>query len=74
MSKQDLSKLYTAEQFNSASKELTIVSGHRTCHPETCSCWDYRVTETATGKFVTDTDSREHVAYYINQYSEEAKK
>lgn len=22
-----------------------IISGHYMCHPETCSCWDYKVVE-----------------------------
>ena len=31
------------ENLNRKYPSFKIESGHRTCHPETCSCWDIRV-------------------------------
>jgi len=44
------------EQF----KDFKIESGHYMCHPETCTCWNFRVYD-LEGNNVLNTDSSNSV-------------
>jgi len=45
-----------AYELDALTEEFKIESGHSMCHPETCSCWTFRV-YSADGENVLNTDS-----------------
>ena len=46
-----------------------VVSGHDRCHPETCTCWDYRVYD-VNGVNVLNTDSYDELIKFCNEGGE----
>lgn len=51
------------QKLNERFPKFKIESGHRTCHPETCQCWDIRVYN-LKGKNVHNTNSYESVVKF----------
>lgn len=35
-----------------------IESGHRMCHPETCTCWNWRIWDNKQNRYVYNSDDR----------------
>ena len=49
-----------------------VVSGHNMCHPETCTCWDWKVidTEKPYGPSKLCTDNRKQADEYAQNLNE----
>lgn len=49
-----------------------VVSGHNMCHPETCTCWDWKVIDTDNpyGPSKLCTDNRKQADEYAQNLNE----
>lgn len=56
-------------EFNKLTKKFIVESGHGLCHPETCTCWEFRLytvnRHSVKGINVLNTDSASDVSEYL---------
>ena len=52
-----------AYELDALTKDFNIETGHRMCHQETCSCWNFRVYN-LDGENVLNSDSSKEVLWF----------
>ncbi|EGR5926744.1 hypothetical protein BS028_08030 [Vibrio parahaemolyticus] len=58
-----------AYELNELTPKYLVESGHNRCHPETCTCWNFRVFEKTSngskGENVLNSDSSKEVKQFL---------
>lgn len=61
----------TSSELNEMTSKYIIEPGHNRCHPETCTCWNFRVFEMGSdgkkGNNVLNSDSSNEVKRYLSE-------
>lgn len=59
-------------ELNKLTEKFIVESGHGMCHPETCSCWNFRVykikpVDKKRGENVLNSDGLDEVKDYLRK-------